>query len=680
LPDGWYQVNETSFSGSGFDRGHMTPSADRTFTYQENADTFLMTNMVPQAPDNNQVTWEGLESYARTLVNAGNELYIISGGYGQGGTGRNGFAMTVDGGRVVVPAYTWKVILVLPNGDNDVSRVNTSTRTIAVIMPNAQGLDPDWHKFIVSVDEVEALTGYNFFSNVPEDIQNVIEANADGNTRPTANNQSVTLAEDGSKDITLTGADAENNTLTYAVASNPAHGTLSGSGASLTYTPDPDYNGADTFTFTVKDKYLTSEPATVSINVTEVNDPVTANNDDKSTPEDTPLNFPASDLTTNDNAGPNEIDQTLSVTNVISTPETHGSVTLNAGQINYTPAANYNGPASFDYQVCDNGTTNGVLDAKCATATVNVTVESVNDAPTLSNVPATADINELSLYTFMATANDVDVPAQTLTFSLEGEPAGATINPSTGQFSWTPTEAQGGTGTLYTFKVRVTDGLATTETEVAINVNEVNQAPTLAPIGNKTVYLGDTLSFTASGADQDLPQQTLSYSLVGTAPPGATINGATGEFHWTPTAQQVGAIYTFKVRVTDSGNLFAEEQISVAVAYTWSNLLSPINAGGGSSFNLGRTVPVKFALTGASSGISAATASVWVAKVTNGVVGPESPANSTSSATAGNLFRFDVTSGQYIFNWDTRGLTPGVYQLRVDMGDGVFRAVNVTLN
>src|SRR5205085_11447272 len=105
-------------------------------------------------------------------------------------------------------------------------------------------------------------------------------------TRPTANSQSVTLPEDGSKLITLTGADAENNALTYAVTNGPSHGSLSGSGTNLTYTPNPDYNGTDSFTFTVKDKYLTSEPATVSINVTEVNDAVSATNDSKNTAED----------------------------------------------------------------------------------------------------------------------------------------------------------------------------------------------------------------------------------------------------------------------------------------------------------------------------------------------------------------------------------------------------------
>ncbi|HEX8889485.1 MAG TPA: DNA/RNA non-specific endonuclease [Pyrinomonadaceae bacterium] len=259
LPSGWYQVNENSFSGSGFDRGHMTPSGDRTFSFDENSATFLMTNMIPQAPDNNEVTWEGLESYARQLVAQGNELYIISGGYGQGGTGSNGAATTVDQGRVVVPAKTWKVILVLPDsGGDDVARVNKQTRTIAVIIPNEQGVNADWHHYIVSVDEVEALTGYNFFSNVPENIQNVIEANADGNTRPIANDQSINATEDSSQAITLTAWDAENNPLAYNIQTQPEHGTLSGSSVNFIYTPAPNYHGTDSFTFIASDKYRTT--------------------------------------------------------------------------------------------------------------------------------------------------------------------------------------------------------------------------------------------------------------------------------------------------------------------------------------------------------------------------------------------------------------------------------------
>jgi endonuclease G len=181
LPAGWYRVQATDYSGSGFDRGHHCPSADRTATVADNSSTFLMTNMMPQSPDNNQGPWANLENYCRTLVSSGNELYVVMGGSGSGGTGSNGgTTTTVAGGKVAVPSQTWKVIIVLPSGTNDVARVTTSTRTIAVVMPNTQGIrTADWKTYRVSVDQVESITGYDFFSIVPSAIQTVIESRVD---------------------------------------------------------------------------------------------------------------------------------------------------------------------------------------------------------------------------------------------------------------------------------------------------------------------------------------------------------------------------------------------------------------------------------------------------------------------------------------------------------------------
>jgi DNA/RNA endonuclease G (NUC1) len=182
LPEGWYRVTEFDYQGSGFDRGHHTPSADRTRTVADNSATFLMTNIMPQAPANNQGPWEELESYCRTLVNQGNELYIIAGGAGTGGSGSNGgITNTIAGGKVTVPAVTWKVIVVIPNGDNDLQRVDKTTRTIAVIMPNRQdiGINTPWRNFRVSIRAVEALTGFDFLSNISRRRQLLIERRID---------------------------------------------------------------------------------------------------------------------------------------------------------------------------------------------------------------------------------------------------------------------------------------------------------------------------------------------------------------------------------------------------------------------------------------------------------------------------------------------------------------------
>jgi endonuclease G len=227
LPADWYRVTQFSYSGSGFDRGHHTPSADRTRSIPDNSATFLMTNMMPQAPGNNQGPWERLESYSRTLVGQGNELYIVMGGVGTGGTGDNGFATTVDNGRVTVPAQTWKVIMVLPVGENDVSRVTANTRTIAVLMPNNTNIRPDeWQKYLTTVDIVESITGYDFFSNVDPAIQAQIESRIDPvtNVGPTAANVSVsgrvtTESGRGVRNVQITLTDSNGNTRTAQTTS-----------------------------------------------------------------------------------------------------------------------------------------------------------------------------------------------------------------------------------------------------------------------------------------------------------------------------------------------------------------------------------------------------------------------------------------------------------------------------
>jgi len=179
LPDGWYQVPPTAYSNSGFDKGHNTPSGDRTISVDANSSTFLMTNMIPQAPTNNQVVWARLEDSLRRLATLGYEVYIIMGNYGVGGTGNNGFVTTLDAGRVTVPANIWKVAVVLPNGNNDSSRVTSSTRVIAVDVPNTNALGFNWKAYRVSVDAIEAATGLNLLSRLPESLQAELESRVD---------------------------------------------------------------------------------------------------------------------------------------------------------------------------------------------------------------------------------------------------------------------------------------------------------------------------------------------------------------------------------------------------------------------------------------------------------------------------------------------------------------------
>ncbi|BAZ71238.1 DNA/RNA non-specific endonuclease (plasmid) [Fischerella sp. NIES-4106] len=171
LPTGFLRVTPTMYSGSGYDKGHVAPSADRTKTVEDNSSTFLMTNMMPQTPDNNRNTWESLESYSRELVNQGKELYIIAGPLGSQGQPLKG--------KVTIPASTWKIVVVLDRPNVGLNGITSSTRVIAVNIPNEQEINNDWRAYKVSVDELEKLTGYDFLSNVSPNIQEVIESKVD---------------------------------------------------------------------------------------------------------------------------------------------------------------------------------------------------------------------------------------------------------------------------------------------------------------------------------------------------------------------------------------------------------------------------------------------------------------------------------------------------------------------
>ena len=221
------------------------------------------------------------------------------------------------------------------------------------------------------------------------------------------------------------------------------------------------------------------------------------------------------------------------------------------GVFSWTPTE-ADGPGTFNVtvRVTDSGTP--ALDDF---ETITIAVNEVNLAPVLDPIGDQA-VDEGVELTFAATANDTDLPLNTLTFSLDaGAPAGATINPVTGLFSWTPTEADGPGS--YSVTIRVTDGgtpaLDAFET-ITIAVNEVNAAPVLDPIGNQAVDEGVELTFTAVANDTDLAPNALTFSLdAASLAAGMTIDAVSGEFRWTPTDAQSGADYSVTITVTDDG-------------------------------------------------------------------------------------------------------------------------------
>lgn len=178
LPKGFAQIGFGTYTGSGFDRGHLVPSKDRSDTEENNDAVFLMTNIVPQSPKCNQGGWERFESYCRTLADTGKELYIAAGPHGQGGVSSDGAKKLTIGRNppfVTVPASVWKVVLVVDKGRNPTK----DSRAIAVWVPNDDTVVEDWTRYRVSVAEVEKKTKLKFWPLLNEDVAAALKEKPD---------------------------------------------------------------------------------------------------------------------------------------------------------------------------------------------------------------------------------------------------------------------------------------------------------------------------------------------------------------------------------------------------------------------------------------------------------------------------------------------------------------------
>jgi DNA/RNA endonuclease G (NUC1) len=212
LPVGFYQVLTTDYSGSGYDRGHMCPSADRTITTADNQELFYMSNMIPQAPDNNQGVWASFESYCRTLASAGNEVLIIA--------GPSSFAGSTIATGVAIPGYTWKIAVVVPLGAGTaLDRIDTNTRVIAIKIPNIQGVrSTPWQNFVTTVAQLESDTGYTFFTTLATNVASVLRAKVDGQSTagsPVITSQPINQSSGLGGNAIFSVLASGNATLTY---------------------------------------------------------------------------------------------------------------------------------------------------------------------------------------------------------------------------------------------------------------------------------------------------------------------------------------------------------------------------------------------------------------------------------------------------------------------------------
>ncbi len=266
--------------------------------------------------------------------------------------------------------------------------------TLGVINGNKISYTP---KVGVTTDTFKFTVNDGVLSSTAASVTITIKANV----APTATAQSVTLAEDTPKTITLAATDPDSPTLTYAISTSPTNGKAVLSGNTVTYTPNANFNGVDSFMFTASDGVATSAAAKVSLTVTAVNDAPVATVQAVTLAEDTPkvITLTATDP------------DSLTLTYAISTPPTNGKVVLSGNSVTYTPNANFNGTDSFLFTASD-----GI--ATSAAAKVSLTITAVNDAPTAN--AQTLTIAGLSPVTITLSGNDVDGDA--LIYAIASSP------------------------------------------------------------------------------------------------------------------------------------------------------------------------------------------------------------------------------------------------------------------
>ncbi len=369
-------------------------------------------------------------------------------------------------------------------------------------------------------------------------------------------------------------------------------------------------------------------------------------------------------------------------------------------------AANNKGTNSFTVTVVDTtkpdvqAPANMVIGNTSSTGASNViyTGATANDLVSgnleVTCTPASGSTFALGITTVTCEATDAAGNTGTATFTIEVQDQ---TKPTVTVPADITAEATGSNGATVSW-IGVT---ATDDVDGSLAATCSKSSGSVFPIGTTTVTcsakdaagnIGDN-TFTVTVKDTTAPNLTVSANKTATATSAA---GATVTYT-APTATDIvsgsvaascdkasGSVFplgttTVTCTAKDAAGNIGTESFTVTVTAAWSNVLQPVNADGSSIFKLGSTVPVKFQLSGASAGISNLVARLYIQRIGPGGTGADIEAISTSNATTGNLFRYDATSGQYIFNLGTKTLSTGTYKLRIDLGDGVLRTVNITL-
>jgi VCBS repeat-containing protein len=423
-------------------------------------------------------------------------------------------------------------------------RTGALPASVAVADFNADG-KPDLTTAHPTTNKVAVLLNTTVTNRAP---------NAAADAYSTTEDTPLTVAAPG---VLANDSDPDGNTLSAVLASGPSHGTLSlNPNGSFTYSPAANFHGGDSFTYRASDGALTSSPATVTITVSAVNDAPTAATDAYTTGEDTALTVAVPGVLGNDSDPDGD---TLSA--VLASGPSHGALTVNAnGSFTYTPAANYHGSDSFTYRASD-GTLSSSL------ATVAITVNAVNDAPTaVDDTYTTAEDTALTVDAPGVLVNDNDPEGDSLHTVLGAGPSHGTLTlDADGSFIYTPAANYHGTDS---FSYRASDGgLESDLATVAITVSAVNDTPTAADDTYTTAE--DTALIVSApgvlGNDGDLDGNILSATVESPPAHGSLSLNANGSFTYTPAANYHGTD-SFTYRASDGTLSSSPATVTITVS------------------------------------------------------------------------------------------------------------------
>ena len=396
------------------------------------------------------------------------------------------------------------------------------------------------------------------------------------NRAPVANVQNISTNEDIAKAVVLSGSDADNDSLTYSVVAAPTKGILSGTAPNLTYTPNPNANGSDSFTFKANDGTIDSNIATVNITVIAVNDAPIANGQSISTSKSTAK---SGTLVATD------IDSATLTYSKVADPS-NGTVTVaSSGAFTYTPTTNYVGSDSFTFKAND-----GALDSN--TATVNISIS--NTAP-VASAQNNVTTNEDTAKAITLSATDVDGDA--LTYSITTTPTKGTLSGTAPNLTYTPNLNANGTDS---FAFKANDGALDSNTAtVNITITPVNDAPDAVNDTSSTPE-GVAKDINVLANDTDVEGNTLTVSAVTQGTKGTTSINANNTIRYTPQSTATGSD-SFTYTISDGNGATDTAIVTVTLttatpAVTLHNLtIAPTSVVGGN----GNTATGTIILSGA---------------------------------------------------------------------------------